>query len=160
MLTQDLERLAARGDHAHVRRGAEDVVSKLGDRSEEVFAVVQKQQQLPVLKVGDQDVQRLCGGLVSEVEGRHHRIGDERWIADLSEFDNPGAVRESPSEGRCRPKCEAGLPDTSRTHEADQAGGRKLIPDLTELTPAADKAGHLSREIAQPPARPSQPGAA
>src|SRR5438128_1458788 len=59
---------------------------------------VEAEQQLLVLQVGEQDLQRLQSGLVSQVQGCEHGVGHQGSIANLGELDQPGAVRESTSE--------------------------------------------------------------
>src|ERR1700730_413007 len=154
VLAWHLERLSARRDHGQPGRGTKDLGHERSHCSEKMFTVVEQEQQLPVLQVGEQDLQRLCCGLISEVEGLEHRIGHEVTIANLGELDQPGAVRESPSEIGPNPKSESGLPDTPRTHQTDEAGGRELLSDLGELPPAADEARRLCGQIAQPTSRP------
>jgi hypothetical protein len=119
VLAWHLERLAARRDHRQPGRSPKDLGHQRSHRSEKVFTVVEQEQQLPVLQVGEQDLQRLDAGLVSEVQGCKHGVGYEGAIANLGELDQPRAVRESPSEIGRNPKSEAGFPDTSWAHEAD-----------------------------------------
>jgi len=87
--------------------------------------------------------------LVSQVERRDHGVRHEGAIANLGELDQPGAVGESPSEVGCDSKGESTLPGSPWPNEADQAGGRELLPDLAKLLAAADEACEFSREIAR-----------
>src|SRR5213082_2684308 len=53
---------------------------------------------MPVLQVGEQDLQRLDCGLVAEVQGCEHGVGHQGPIANLGQLDQPGAVREATSQ--------------------------------------------------------------
>jgi hypothetical protein len=88
VLTGNLEWLAAGGDHPQPGRSAKDLGHEPGSRSEQVFAVVQHQQQLPVAQRGDQNLQRLRAGLVSEVQGGDHGVGHQGFVADLGQLDS------------------------------------------------------------------------
>src|SRR2546430_13205746 len=94
-------------------------------------------------------LRRLGPSLVSEVEGRDHRVRHEGAIANLGELDPPGAVGESPSKVGCDSKGEPTLPGSPRPNEADEAGGRELLPELAKLPSAADEACEFGREIAR-----------
>jgi hypothetical protein len=98
VLAWHLERLSRCSDQRQPGRGAKDFGHQGSDVSEEVLTVVEDEQQLPVLQVGEQDLQRLDCGLVSEVEGCEHGVGHQSPIANLGELDQPGAVRESTSK--------------------------------------------------------------
>src|SRR3989442_5723736 len=97
VLAWHLERLSSCCDHRQPGRSAKDVGHQWSDVSEEVLTVVEDEQQLPVLQVGEQDLQRLDCGLVSEVEGCEHSGDHQGPIANLGELDPPSAVRESAS---------------------------------------------------------------
>src|SRR4029077_5352119 len=97
VLTGHLKRCAARGDRYQPGRGAKDLGHERSHRGEEVFTVVEHEQQLLVLQIGEQDLQRLLSGLISEVQGGKHGVGYEGTIANLRKLNEPRAVRESPS---------------------------------------------------------------
>jgi hypothetical protein len=119
-----------------------------------VFAVVQHEQELLVPQVGDQDLRRLHGGLVSEVQGGDHGVGHEGFVANLRQLDQPGAIGETTAEVGGAPQGKSGLPDTTRPDEADQAGGAELLPDLAQLSSAPDEARELRGQIARLVSRP------
>jgi hypothetical protein len=99
--------------------------------------------------MGDQDLQRLPPGLVTEVEGGEHGVGHQGLIANLGQLDQPGAISEAARKIGRRPQCEPGLPDTSWPDETDEAGSGELPPDLGKLPAAAHKARRLGGQIAR-----------
>ena len=148
VLAGDGQRLPARGDNPHARRGLEDVGHEQRGRVEQVLAVVHEEQQLPVPQVGAQEVARLGGSLVAQVQGREDRVVDQGGVPDVGQLDQPGAVREGSSEIGPAPDREAGLADAARADEGDQADRGELLPELGELAAAADEAGRLGRQVA------------
>ena len=84
-----------------------------------MLAVIQHKQKLLVGQEGQNQGQRPAGGLVAQGEGSGCGVGYERGIPHLSEFDQPGAVGESPAEVGGAPHSKAGLPHTARPDEAD-----------------------------------------
>ena len=98
VLAWHLERLSSCSDQRQPGRGAKDFGHQWSNVSEEVLTVVEDEQQLPVLQVGEQDLQRLDCGLVAEVQGCEHGVGHQSPIANLGQLDQPGAVREATSQ--------------------------------------------------------------
>ena len=149
VLTRNRQRLAAGGDHPHARRGLEDVGHEHRGRSEQVLAVVHHEQQLLVLQVREQEGPWLGRGLVAQVQGRQRGVADERGIPNLSELDQPCAVPKVACQTGPDPDREAGLADTARADEADQAGRGQLLPEFSKLTATADEARRFSRQVAR-----------
>ena len=142
-----MQRLAAGGDHAQVRRGTEHVAHELRSRLEHVLAIVDEQQKPPLPQIGNQDVSRLHAGLVSEVQRCEHGIGHLGCISDLAKLDQPGSIREAPREFGPDTNGEPGLPHPARADQAHHARGRELLPDLAKLASAADKRRCLRRRL-------------
>jgi hypothetical protein len=115
---------------------------------EQVLAVVEDQQKLPVAQVRDEDVQRLGSGLVPEVQCCQDCIAHNSRIADISKLDQPGAVCKATREIGSRTKCEARLPDAAWSDEADEPSRRKLGSDLAKLASASDKCRRFRRQVA------------
>jgi len=122
---------------------------QLSGCTEQVLTVVHHQQQLLVLQVREQQGQRLRRRLVPQVQGRQNGVAHQRGILNLSELDQPGAVREAASEVGRHPDRQAGLADPARPDEADQAGGGEPLSQFRQLAAAADEAGRFRRQVAQ-----------
>ena len=100
--------------------------------------------------MGQQQLRRIRRGKVSKVQGGDHRVGHQRGIADLGEFDPPGAVGEAASEVRRNPNSQAGLADASGADEADQASVGQRLSNLRQLAAASDEACRLGGNVADP----------
>jgi len=112
-----------------------------------MLTVVQQQQQLAVPYAGQQDLQRPSRGLLPQLQRFHHRAGHHCSIPDLSEFDPPGAVRETTSEVRRNPNTQSGLTDAAGTDQADQTGAGQRLPKLGELSAASHEAFRLRGKV-------------
>src|SRR6266516_3972285 len=119
-----------------------------------MFAVVHHQQQFLVPQVSKQDGGGRGRGLVPQIQGRHDGVAHERRVENLSELDQPSAAAEAASEICRDPDRQARLADSARPDEADQPGLGELLPDVGELSAAADEACRLGWKIARAPGGP------
>ena len=142
------ERLAAGGDHPHARRHPDDVGHQRGGRIEQVLAVVDQEEQLLVLQVGEQDGSRAGRRLIAQIQRGEDGVLDETRVPDVGQLHEPRATRERARKLGGAPDRQSRLPDTTRADEGDQAGRGELRPKLRELAATADEAGRLGREIA------------
>ncbi len=134
VLPRYLERLAAGCDHPDTRRSAKHLGHERGRRIEQVLAVVQDEQELLVLQVIDQDLQRLHRSLVSKVKGRNRSIGHQGRIPNVGERDQPCACHEAPTQVGSNPYCQSGLAHAARPYETDQSGRCELLFEFRKLT--------------------------
>jgi hypothetical protein len=148
VLARCRERLPARGDDPHSRRGAHQFGGEPRRRLEKVLAVVEHHQQLPLSRMRKEHRHRLGTGLVAEVAGGEHHVWDERGIAHLGQLDPPRAVAKTPCQVVHRPEGQARLAHAAGADQADQPGGRQLAAQLRKLAAAADEAGDLGRHVA------------
>jgi hypothetical protein len=154
MLPRHRERLTAGGNHAHARRGPDDLGHELSGCSEQMLAVVHFQQQLLVLQVRKQESHGLARGLVPQVQRRHDGVADECRLQHLGELNQPSAAAEAAAEICRGPDGQARLADPARPDEADQACLGELLPDFRDLAAApADKAARLGWKVARAPGR-------
>ncbi len=104
-LTGQPERLPAGGQHAHPGHVAQQPGDQLGDRFDDVFAVVQHEQQLPVPQGRDHPVgggQGRAGGLVG-AQRAEHLFGDARVTGrERGQLDQLDAVRAGRARGPSR----------------------------------------------------------
>ena len=119
-----------------------------------MLTVVEDEQHLLVLELGDQDLHRSQGRLIPEVEGREDCVGHQSPVADLGQLDQPGAIGEPACKIGRGSQCESGLTHTPWPDETDEPARAELLSDLGELAPAADEARRLGGQIPQSVARP------
>src|SRR5450759_1026390 len=120
-----------------------------------MLAVVDEEQQLLVAQELEQHGQRTRRGLVAQVEGGHERAADRRWIPNLAEFDQPGAVRKTACQVGRDPDRTACLAHSARPDQADQPRLAELLAQLGDLPAPADEARRLGWQIALPARSPS-----
>jgi hypothetical protein len=113
-----------------------------------VLAVIHEEEELPSTQVSDQDLHRLRPRLIPEIKGCEHGVRHEGCFADLAKLDQPGSVREATREIGSDANGEPRLAHATRADQADQASGRELLSDLTQLASAADKCRCLRRQVA------------
>jgi hypothetical protein len=140
VLPRYLERLAAGCDHPDTGRSAKHLGHERSCRIEQVLTVVQDEQKLLVLQVGDQDLQWLHRSLVSKVKGRNRSIGHEARISNVGERDQPRACREAPTQIGSNPYGQSGLAHAARPYETDQSGRCELLFEFRQLTAASYEA--------------------
>ena len=148
MLARCRKRLAARGDDPDPGRGPEDLGREGGGHLEQVLAVVEDEQEMPLAKMREQKHKRLRAGLVAQVECRQHRVGDESGDAHLRQLDPPRAGGKAAAQiCRCT-QSEPRFADAARSDQADETGTRELLPQLGELVATADEARRFGRQVA------------
>ena len=130
---------------------AQQDVRQLRAGVHQVLAVVQHEQRLPGAEELDQQVQRRSTERVVNAQRLHDREGHQRGVADLSQFDQPGAVAEvAPDAGRGTQR-EPGLADARRAGQGHQPGVDEQAPDLDHFGAAVDEAGDLGGQVANLP---------
>ena len=87
-----MQRLAARRQHLHLRPQLQQVRRQLGAGMRQVFAVIQDEQQLPVLDEFQQGFLDRTAHFLLDPEHRRHRLGDEPFIRQWRQLDEPHPV--------------------------------------------------------------------
>src|SRR5205085_8314573 len=85
---------------------------------------------------------------------RHDGVADQCGIPNLSQLDQPCTAGKATAELGRNSDREAGLADTARSDQADQAGRSELPSEFRKLATAAAEACRPSREVARATAGP------
>ena len=137
----DAERLPAGGQNPQSRGFGEHRVDQVGDRRQQVFAVVQHDQQLPLAQVIDELAGGSAVGLIGHRQRGHHDRCETRFVLDTCQFDHPAAVAERPARPLGQFVRDPGLSDAAGPGKRHQARLRHRLLRLGKLTTAADEAG-------------------
>ena len=111
-LALDRERLSARGEDAHPGTRAQQLVGELGAGVDEVLAVVQHDEQVPVLQGVDQRLSKGSASLLAHPERRRHLSRHEIGVSQGGEVDEPHPAPGAVNQLRGRPAA----PDGSSQH--------------------------------------------
>jgi hypothetical protein len=141
------ERLAAGGQHRHLRAGAQQRVHQLGGGVDHVLAVVQADQQPPIPEVHGQRPQGPAGGLDHHPGAGRHQLGHPRGIGHRAQIDPPDAVRPPVRQARSRLHRQAGLAAAARARERDKLMTPEQPLHDGQLATPADEARDLQREV-------------
>ena len=114
-----------------------------GGRSQDVLAVIQHDQQLPVRQRPHDACHRVRGILFRYSQRLGDACGDKRGIGEGGQLDQPDAVLEAVGGQRRRPQRQAGLAAASRAGQRHRAGRAQAVQDRGELRPASDQRAHL-----------------
>ena len=145
MLATHGQRLPAGGDDPDAWRCPDDLADQLRCRSQQVFAVIDDQQELLVPQVGKEEVERLHRSLVAQVQRRQKGVGDQIGISHIGQLDHPRAGGKTPRQVSRTANREPSLAHAAGADQADQAGRRELLPELGDLASPADEARCLGR---------------
>lgn len=119
-----------------------------------MLASVQYQQELFVLEMTDERVQRFVGRLLRYAEQRAQEAGQQLGVAQGGQFGDAEPVGEVLLDGRCRAQGDPRLADAARPHERHQACVGQHGAHPREFFRTADEAGQLHRKAATTPAEP------
>src|SRR5204863_1147880 len=109
-------------------RGVEQLADR-GPRSQQLFQVVEDEEQLLFPELAMDRVDEALSGRVADLERSRDRGHHERRIGQSAEIDEDGAVAES---GRFRARnLERGpsLSGSSGSRQGDESGGREALAD-------------------------------
>ena len=144
-LARHAERLATGCHDAQVGATAEELVGDFDDWVEQVFAVVQDQEDAPVGK------RRRCrdraAGRLLHSQGRPDGVADQRPVIQRSELDVPDATGVGIDEVRPDFQREPGLSNTPRPREGEDRGRFKARLRVGDLLRATDEAGELVWQV-------------
>ena len=155
-LAPDPQRLAAGGQHLHLRTTSEDSPHQHRDRVEQVLAVVEHQQRPPGADRGDDAVDQLGPRRRLHTQHLGDLVGDHVGVGDGGQLDQIGAVGKRLEQLAGGVQREAGLAGTARSGQRDQPVGRQHGPYLGLLGVPAHEARQLPRQLASRPREGSQ----
>ncbi len=147
VLAADVERLATGRDDVDARRVVLNRRDRFGRFGDQVFAVVDDQQELFVANVRDEGFPQRAATQFLHAERRRDGGVDAGGIGDRSQPDNPHPVRPAVNEfvpDMGRGACLPGAADPDDRHERRD---RHQIGDLGDHLVACEKRRHFAREI-------------
>lgn len=135
------ERLPARGEQPQSRGGREQLANDGRDQGEDVLAVVQDEEQAAIGEVRGELVLGRAGGLVRDAQPGQHRTGDRGAVGaqvEITERDEPDAVRVGLVDRPGHLQSDPGLADPTRAGQRDQPGPAQRCFGRGDLRDAAD----------------------
>ena len=148
LLAVDGETFTARGQHAHLRARFDDRLGQVAGRVEEVFAIVEDEQQTLRSQVFDQAPGEVHPGSGRRSEGRGDDLHERLRIACRRELAEPRTVRVLREDLGRELDGQARLPDAAHARERDQRRGPKCVRDLVEFLGATHERRLASRQVA------------
>ncbi|OLT06129.1 hypothetical protein BJF90_18340 [Pseudonocardia sp. CNS-004] len=149
VLPGDAEGLAARRQHGHARAAAADRLDRLGRGLDEVFAVVEHQQQ----PLGAQELHQPAGPVeprpLADGQRGADRVDDRGRVADRRELDEPRAVGEPGGRGARRVQRQHRLPDPADPDDGHDPGVAHGGHEVLGITLAPDQDGAVGRQVAR-----------
>ena len=156
-LTGHPQRLAARGQDAHARAGAQEGVRQRGAGRHEVLAVVQHQQQALLRQGRRERGRRGLPGTLADAQGARHGLGDEGRVGQRGQLDQPHPARV-PGQGPLRDlQGEARLAGAPGAGDRQQRRRLEAPRQLRERRAAPDEAARRARQVARPAAPRARP---
>ncbi|MNN31442.1 hypothetical protein D3C81_1451300 [compost metagenome] len=130
----------------HVRRTAQNVFAELGDGVDQVFAVVDDQQHLPVAQTVGKTAQ---GGVVvqGQFEQRRQMTVDHQRAVDRGQVQQANAVPVATDHLFGDPQGHGGLADAAGTDEGDEALAWQLHHQIVDQGLPADHSRAAHRQV-------------
>jgi len=116
-----------------------------------VLAIVQKQEQAPVVDMADDQLDERHGLLFTHVEHIGDRLDDKCRLAQRGQFHEPDTVLVRADLGRRGLDRQPGLAGAAGTRERECPTADKQPLDLPHLALAPDKAAELDGQVVPPP---------
>ncbi|NUK48725.1 hypothetical protein HRW14_00060 [Streptomyces lunaelactis] len=111
-----------------VRDGCQQCVGQDRTGVQQVFAVVEHQQDPLVTKVTGQRGHRRPAHVVVRFERRQHGMFEQFFLLDHGKICQPDAVGEGASHLRRQPQGEPALAHAARTRQSQQPRPREQLP--------------------------------
>lgn len=153
MFLGEREAVPAGGEDADAGGAAQEGGGEVGAGLQQVFAVVQDEQQAPVAYLLDQRVQRRLRGVVVQAERVGDGEGDERRVVQSGQVHEAHAVREGTLDAGRDPCGEACLADAARSGQGHQARPGEQFAAFGLFAAPVDEAGRLDRQPTVPSRR-------
>lgn len=146
-LTGDIERLATRREHLHIRAGREEPVDDLRARVDQVLAVVEHDEEPPPQQVVGERLADVPAGLLAHPENVGHRFRDELRIRQRSEVDKPSAVGKVAEKLGPHLQREPRLAHAAGSRERHEPGLGQRIADAGDVVVPPDECRCLDLEV-------------
>ena len=142
----DTEALAAGGEHVEVRAPGEQVAAQRGDRFDDLFAVVEHEQDtLGADRLGEGDEKWFAADRCDS-ESLGDLLDEDVDVADGAEFRHAEAVGEVGHHPFGDANGETGLAGAAGSGQGDRPVLAHEVADVGDLAAAADEAGELDRK--------------
>ncbi|MNY04368.1 hypothetical protein D3C86_1370430 [compost metagenome] len=130
----------------HVRRTAQNVFAELGDGVDQVFAVVDDQQHLPVAQTVGKTAQ---GGVVvqGQFEQRRQVAVDHQRAVDRGQVQQANAVPVATDHLLGDPQGHSGLANAAGADQGDEALAGQLLHQVVDQRLPADHACATHRQV-------------
>jgi hypothetical protein len=112
-----------------------------------VFAIVQHEEQILVLQVVAQGLDKRLAGLLLDTQRRGKRQRHGGRVAQTGEFDKIDTIAEAGQDAGGDFQRQAGLADPTHAGEGDKTAGGNQAGNLMQLRLAANKAGKLVGQV-------------
>jgi pimeloyl-ACP methyl ester carboxylesterase len=117
--TDDTKRRPTRRQYLQIRAAAQQGGRQRRNLIEQMFTVVQHQQQMAARQRVDQRLQGIPRVLTGYTQRSQDGLGQQCWIRQFCEFDEPHTVRIGAPAVPCHPLCHACLADSTDTGQSD-----------------------------------------
>jgi hypothetical protein len=111
-----------------------------------MFAIVEHQQQPPTREVFFDEMAGWTVTAIDYSQWSGNGVCQHRWVAHLTEFDEPNRILECALHGGGGPQRQSGLAYAADAGECHEPGDLKLLLDLAEFTAPTDETGQLGRQ--------------
>ena len=146
-LAGDVQGLPAGRQDAKPRRSTQQGLRQVGHVVDDVFAVVEHEQELLVLKVIRERLLQRPRRLFLDLERERHGTLDLRPVGQGREIDQPDAIGELFDEIGGNLEGQPGLARTARARDGDQMVVMEPTLDLLDLALPPDEAGELDGQV-------------
>ncbi len=128
-------------------RRSQQRLGQLGTRGDDLLAVVQDQQQQPVLDVSRERLAHGVSRAFLDTEDGRHRLRYQTGIGERRQFHQPYSVREVVDHVGSHLQRQSRLADAAHADQRKQPCAAQRPPDFGELAFATDKRRDLLRKI-------------
>ena len=129
-LAADVQRLAARREDLRLDPRLQEFGRELGARLQQMLAVVEHDQHATVLDEPRQGLGDRSPGLLLYAYDGSHRLGDEPWIGQRRELDQPDSVRVLVHHAGGDLQRQPRFADAAGARQRDEPGLRQELRDL------------------------------
>jgi hypothetical protein len=146
-LAWDPQRLAACREQAQLRAGAQEVLGKPGTGVDEVFAIVEHEQQLRLSQALQDVPEQAAVRPLAHTENTGNRLQDQLRIEHRRQIDHPGAIPDLLGHSCGDLDRQPGLSGPAGPRQGDETGAAEQRREFLELPLASNKAGELGQQI-------------
>ena len=139
--------LAARRQHRHPRAAREQARNELGRGLDNLFAVVDHDEEPTIAKRLVECIQHLPICRHRHPQPRRDRRGNQPGVKHGREIDEPHAAAAAIEQLGSQPKCQASLPNPARSSQRHHSRASQKRAQLEQLAFAAHEARELIGQV-------------